>query len=158
MKRALRFHLHVGRELLENLAIRSSWVWRWRVERGRTTVADRDQQASKFVDQFEFFARNLAGTALRGKRMLEVGPGDAMPLALIFFGSGGERYVALDRFLGDPATPEDISILRECTLARYPSLSAAEIGALTGEVICAIARLPTFDGTDSDSSSVGQAG
>jgi hypothetical protein len=38
---------------------------------------------------------------IKNKVVVEIGPGDAIPLAALFLGAGARQYIAFDRFLGD---------------------------------------------------------
>ncbi len=87
--------------LAANLAMGVPAIRAARVRMGRTTGASPDDKAREILAQFLFFTGTIGPDELRGKTVLEIGPGDAIPLAPLFLGAGAARYVALDRFLGE---------------------------------------------------------
>lgn len=95
-----KFH-HVARELAANLAMSVPVIRAARVKRGRTAPGALDAKAQMIRGQFDFFREAIRPEELQGRTVLEIGPGDAIPLAPLFLGAGARRYVALDRFLGD---------------------------------------------------------
>ena len=107
---------HVLREIIANIAMGVPWIRARRVKHGRTTSTDLQAQAKLICDQFVFFQSTL-GAKLQGANILEVGPGDAAPHALLLLGAGAARYVALDRFLVDTTAPGALEIY-EAVLAR----------------------------------------
>ena len=109
----------VARELAANLAMGVPAIRAARVRTGRTTGASPDAKAREILAQFLFLTGTIGVDGLRGKTVLEIGPGDAIPLALLFLGAGAARYFALDRFLGD-VVGGDASALYEATLRRAP--------------------------------------
>lgn len=101
---------HIVRELLANAVMAWSPIRQARVRAGRTTSTDVAKQARLTVDQFRFFIGTIGWESIRGKSLLEIGPGDAIPLALLFLGAGARRYVGLDRFLGDVRGPSALGL------------------------------------------------
>lgn len=111
---------HVLREVLANLAMSVEPIRRHRVRAGRTTTHDLSEQATKVLDQFSFFMDSIGWEQIRGKTVIEIGPGDAIPLAPLFLGAGAAKYVAIDRFLGD-VHGEFASTLYEVLASLAPS-------------------------------------
>src|SRR6266850_8305395 len=70
-----------------------------RLRRNRTMVSDPAEQAARVKEQFAFFASAIG--SFQGKTIVEVGPGDSIALAPLFIEAGAEKYIAIDRFLGD---------------------------------------------------------
>lgn len=68
---------------------------------GRTIGVAAEIKARLVLDQFNFFIDTLGSRGLRGKVVVEIGPGDAIPLAPLFLAAGAKSYVAVDRFLGE---------------------------------------------------------
>ena len=95
-----KFH-HILRELAANVAMSVPAIRDARVKRGRTAPGSLEEKAHAIRTQFEFFMEAIGWDGIRGRTVLEIGPGDAVPLAPLFLGAGARRYVALDRFLGD---------------------------------------------------------
>jgi SAM-dependent methyltransferase len=92
---------HIVRELAANAAMSVPSIRDARVKRGRTAPGSLEAKARMIRSQFEFFMDAIGTNGIRGKTVLEIGPGDAVPLAPLFLRAGARRYVALDRFLGD---------------------------------------------------------
>ena len=87
------------RELAANTAMAIPAVRRRRLRGLRTRAPSPQPEARKIAAQFEFLRDSAADIA--GKVVVEIGPGDALGLAPLFIAAGAERYVAVDRFLGD---------------------------------------------------------
>jgi SAM-dependent methyltransferase len=87
------------RELAANAAMGIPAIRRQRLKVPRTSADSMTIEARKIIAEFEFFA-DSAGP-LNGKTVVEIGPGDALGLAPLFLSAGAERYVAMDRFLGN---------------------------------------------------------
>lgn len=109
---AIRLSKHVLREIAANLVMGMGPLRRMRVRRGRTTVQDLRLQARQVVGQFIYFRTNLGADRIRNSAVLEIGPGDALPHALLFKAAGASRYSALDRFLADPVSERALAIYR----------------------------------------------
>ena len=58
----------------------------------------------------------IGWSSIQGRTIVEVGPGDAIPLALLFLGTGAKKYIAFDRFIGD--------VLNASSLALYKAIEA----------------------------------
>jgi len=112
--------VHVVRELLANLAMSLPVVRGWRVRRGRTACWNAEDQVALFLSQSRMFVEPVGEAAVRGRVVVEVGPGDVIPHGLLFLGMGAARYVAIDRFLGDVFAPAALK-LYEAVLARAPA-------------------------------------
>jgi SAM-dependent methyltransferase len=104
---------HIAREVAANLAMMLPPVRYLRVRAGRTTRKDIQAQVSLILMQFEFFLAAIGRTQLKNKVVLEVGPGDAIPHALLFLGAGVRQYVAVDRFVGNVRSDYATTLYRE---------------------------------------------
>ena len=100
----------IARELAANAAMRVPAIKDLRVRKGRTIGFPPDVKAQLVLDQFNFFVDSIGSDNLPGKIVLEVGPGDAIPLALLFLAAGAKRYLAIDRFLGDVYGPQALEL------------------------------------------------
>ena len=99
---------HIAREIAANVAMGNALVRSWRVRRGRTvapTMSLEQRLLSYGFDQFAVLEKAVGPGGLRGKRVLEVGPGDQIPIGLLSIGAGARTYFANDRFPGDIASP-----------------------------------------------------
>jgi hypothetical protein len=92
---------HIARELAANAAMGIPPIKRRRVRTGRTIGFPADTKAQLVLEQFNFYVAAIGLDNIPGKVIAEIGPGDAVPLALLFLAAGARRYVAVDRFLGD---------------------------------------------------------
>ena len=72
----------------------------------------------------------IAPTALSGKRVLEIGPGDNLGVALLFVASGAAQVVALDKF----RAPDEVTRAREIWSAFRAQLDAPARQHLDGAV------------------------
>jgi SAM-dependent methyltransferase len=129
----------VARELVANFAMGIPAVRTLRVSRGRTVGASIATKARSVVAQFEFFMDTIGREDLRGKTVVEIGPGDAIPLALLFIGAGADRYVAIDRFLGDVFGEDAMTLYREVLALTAPEvragLQARGFGTSAGDLV-----------------------
>ncbi len=84
-------------------------VARWRSRRGRTSVVcgapTPDDLGYHAYDVFDTVVGSIGVERLKGARVVEIGPGDHAPVALMFLAAGAERYWCVDRFPGDVAGP-----------------------------------------------------
>lgn len=85
----------IAREIVANAVFMVPRVASWRVQRGRTIGGG----SKKFDAQFARLLPHLG--ELSGATVLEIGPGDVIPMAWLLMREGAERYVAVDRFGGD---------------------------------------------------------
>jgi SAM-dependent methyltransferase len=93
--------IRITREIIANGLMHLALFRNWRVRRGRTTSTNNYQQVQSILSQFHFFIESLGWGYVRDKKVIEIGPGDAIPLGLLFLGAGARQYVAIDRFLGN---------------------------------------------------------
>lgn len=91
----------ITRECIANGMMGMPLIRNWRVRRGRTMSANTDDQVKKILDQFDFHIESIGWECVRDKTVIEIGPGDAIPLGLLFLGAGAKQYVVVDRFLGN---------------------------------------------------------
>lgn len=92
---------HIARELLANFLMGNTG-FRWiRKLFPRTICNDISQQTNKIVDQYDFFKKLIGESNIKGKTIIEIGPGDAIPLAFLFLADGAKKYIAVDRFIGN---------------------------------------------------------
>lgn len=91
----------IGRNYLMSLP----FIRDWRTKKGRT--ANKYQEIeSRHLDRYAFEPFSLltdyAGEqSLQDAVIVEIGPGDHIPVALLCLGAGAERYISCDRFAGD---------------------------------------------------------
>jgi hypothetical protein len=97
--------MQVLRECTANAIMGVPIIRKWRVNHGRTTSALMAQQVQLALAQFSFFIDAIGWENIQGKTIIEIGPGDSIPLGLLFLGAGVKKYVAVDRFLGDVSGP-----------------------------------------------------
>lgn len=90
----------VTRECIANGLMGVPLIRNWRVRRGRTVLVSTNDQVQKILDQFDFHIGAIGWEGIRDKTIVEIGPGDAIPLGLLFLGAGAKQYVVVDRFLG----------------------------------------------------------
>lgn len=103
-------YLHVTRELAANAAMGIPAIRRRRILKGRTIGIPVDTKARLVMDQFAFFIDAIGAGNIKGKVVVEIGPGDAIPLAPLFLAAGAARYVAVDRFLGNIYGPRALDL------------------------------------------------
>lgn len=58
------------------------------------------QTPDKYLVQFSQLCQALLTVETRGRVVMEIGPGDVLPLGFLFLGCGARRYVAVDPFMG----------------------------------------------------------
>ena len=92
---------HIARELLANFLMGNTG-FRWiRKLFPRTICSDTSQQTNKILDQYDFFKKLIGESNIKDKVIIEIGPGDAIPLAFLFLADGAKKYIAVDRFIGN---------------------------------------------------------
>lgn len=97
---------HFLREAIANLAMNVPAIRKWRVKSGRTVLEGvLSDQVHLILSQFDFFIEAIGWDRVRGKTVIEIGPGDAIPHAFLFLAAGAKRYLAIDRFLGNASGP-----------------------------------------------------
>jgi hypothetical protein len=102
--------------------IRHNLAARWRLARGRS---DSDigathhglstEQSVEYINRVfaDYLAYgHLAGDDLRGKRILELGPGDNLGVALRLYAAGASEVVCLDKFFSRRDAAQQIKIYR----------------------------------------------
>jgi hypothetical protein len=117
-------------QIARNAVMSIPAVARWRSRRGRTSVQP-DHVDSAYLEIYGYSLFNtvvdhIGISALEGKRVGEIGPGDHIPSALLFLGAGAERYLCYDRFAGDIGGPFAKGIYRalvEDLRRRNPEIS-----------------------------------
>jgi SAM-dependent methyltransferase len=105
---------HIAREVLANVFMGFTFVKDRRVRRGRTTHEDVLKQKELIIEAFRFFMDTIGWERIKNKTVVEIGPGDAIPLAALFIGAGAKQYIAFDRFPGD--------VMGERALALYKAV------------------------------------
>lgn len=113
----------VARELSANFAMGIPLMRDWRVQQGRTVGASVELKARGILAQFSFFSDTMKYGGLAGKTVVEIGPGDAIPLAPLFIAAGARRYVAIDRFLGDVTSAAALDLYRRVVQLAPPTLA-----------------------------------
>lgn len=93
----------VARELGANFLLGFGPFRKWRMRSCRTMSNDLNDQTKQIWDQFEFFMTKIGWGNVKGRVIVEIGPGDSIPLGLLFLGAGARQYVAIDRFAGNVA-------------------------------------------------------
>jgi SAM-dependent methyltransferase len=120
-------------------------IRRRRLKVPRTSAASISIEARKIIAEFEFFADSTG--ALDGKTVVEIGPGDALGLAPLFLSAGAERYVAIDRFLGNIWGERAVRLYDELARIRGRHLGdwAGRVELLNFSIERADGRLPKAD-------------
>jgi hypothetical protein len=101
---------HIAREWAANTAMGISAIKRQRIRRGRTLGYPAEVKARMVLEQFNFYVAAIGMDNIRDKVIAEIGPGDAVPLALLFLAAGAKQYVAIDRFMGDISGPPAVQL------------------------------------------------
>lgn len=86
----------IVREITANAAMAIPKVRETRVKNGR---AKPREAVAAFSHQLEVLRAHAGG--LEGKTILEIGPGDVMPMGLLSVAYGAKQYVGVDRFGGN---------------------------------------------------------
>lgn len=99
----------IAKEIGTNLVMAIPLVASARASRPRTHAPGR-HNPSEEIDRYALlpyrvFSRHVDFSSLRDSVVVEVGPGDHIPFALLALGSGARKYVAIDRFKGDISGP-----------------------------------------------------
>src|SRR3974390_360486 len=114
---------HVARELVANAAMGVPAIRRVRIQRGRTVGASIEQKAQAISEQFQFFLAIIGKERLRNAHIVEIGPGDVIPLAPLFIGSGARKYTAIDRFLGAVTSQEAVDLYNQVLQHATPDIT-----------------------------------
>jgi SAM-dependent methyltransferase len=112
----------ICRELAANFAFKIPAIRNYRLREGRTQSHSQPPESllrQSFDNQFETIKRVFGATGLQGKRFLELGPGDSMPIGLAALALGAAQYIGCDRFPGDIAGAS-ARALYELVCARLP--------------------------------------
>lgn len=92
-------------QIARNAAMRIPGVADWRSRRGRTSATGaqltRDDLETYAYGPFQRVSNALDSTGFRGATVVEIGPGDHIPMAMLLLAAGAARYICLDRFVGD---------------------------------------------------------
>jgi SAM-dependent methyltransferase len=107
-----------------------------RIRKGRTIGFPADVKARSVLDQFNFYIAAIGLEGIQGKAIAEIGPGDALPLAILFLAAGAKRYVAVDRFMGDIFGPRALE-LYDAVVAIAPQRLVAALNELYRSENCA---------------------
>ena len=101
----------------------------WSLERSVTYI-------NRVYDEYLEFA-GLTPEALRGKRILEVGPGDNFGVALRFLAAGARKVVALDKFYSERNVEQQTRIYQELRNQLSPDEARVfdECIKLDGEIV-----------------------
>lgn len=105
MKRPRHVKRAVVGAMLKNLAMGIPIIRKRRVEAGRTaaTAPQMEGLATYSYNLYDAVVENLG--PVRGRSVLEFGPGDNILAGLVFLAAGASRYTALDRFPGPYGSP-----------------------------------------------------
>lgn len=107
----------------------------WSLERSVTYI-------NRVYDEYLEFA-GLGPEALRGKRILEVGPGDNFGVALKFLAAGAAKVVSLDKFYSERNVEQQTRIYQELRKQLSPDQARVfdECIKLNGEIVLNEERL-----------------
>jgi SAM-dependent methyltransferase len=100
------FASDVGIEIAKNAAMRVPPLRARRLRAPRTSDQARDPQA--WLERYAFQALwtlEQAGIDVRGRRVVEIGPGDYLTSGLALLAGGAGSYTAIDRFTGTYSSP-----------------------------------------------------
>jgi len=86
-------------EVAKNLAMAFPPIRSWRVRRHRTSSLPNLEQLDRYAFGLPDLVLKHTGS-VRGKDVLEIGPGDHLATGLTFLALGAKSYTALDRFPG----------------------------------------------------------
>ena len=132
--------------------IRHDLATRWRLWRGKfdsdigathsgKSTADSVEYINRVYSDYLAYA-GLRPSDLAGKRVLELGPGDNLGVALRFYAAGASQIVCLDKFF----SKRDAHQQREIYAALRERLSASERDRYDQAVFLADGEEPRFDG------------
>jgi SAM-dependent methyltransferase len=111
---------------------------------GRTArSANPVECAESAIASFQVLLDAIGGTsAIEGRDVLEIGPGDAVPFGVIALGAGARRYLALDRFIGNVSGERSTAIYEQllstmtpAARERVPALGSFPYGTEKASVI-----------------------
>jgi SAM-dependent methyltransferase len=90
-------------EIVKNYLMMVPSIRAARIQKGRTAALKDPMSCADFaIRTFAELSGYLGGYPKFEERdVLEIGPGDIVPLGMLAIGAGARRYIALDRFLGD---------------------------------------------------------
>ena len=126
----------IGREILGNALMSVPVIRQVRIRAGRTIgYADVERFRSQWVD----LERELGD--FTGKRIVELGPGDVIPMAWEALKRGASSYVAIDRFGGSIANPGARGLYE--TLGAPPDFPSSYLKS--GRVSYRVAAAEDFD-------------
>jgi hypothetical protein len=96
-------------QMARNLVMAVPAVSRWRSRRGRT-ASIAGEPSKEDLEVFAYGPLALVEKALgpsgtRNAVVVEIGPGDHIPVGLLSLAAGARRYIAVDRFAGDIGGP-----------------------------------------------------
>lgn len=118
----------VTRAVATNLVARIAPAVYVRLTRQTGRGADEGPEAiaNYFVRSFDDYRERLVGNApfgpfLRGKRVLEYGPGDVLGVALLLYAHGADRVDCVDRFPLESASAKNLEVYR-VLLASMPGV------------------------------------
>lgn len=114
----------VSREMAKNVAMGIPAVRNARLARQRTVLALDKSQLDRYAFQLLDRVTRYLGS-VRGKSVLEIGPGDHLASGLAFLAAGARSYAAIDRFPG--AYSSDLSrrwyrLIAQTWSEKYPDL------------------------------------
>jgi SAM-dependent methyltransferase len=120
----------IADQVVRNLLMAFPPLARWRTRRGRT--AERGAVDAAYLhryayEPYEMLLAALGVSALAGRRVGEIGPGDHVPAALLLLAAGARDYTAFDRFPGDVAgarAKQLYGALARDLAAAHPGLAA----------------------------------
>ena len=94
-----------------------------------------DESVTYVVDVFEDYFRygGIEKEAIEGKKVLEIGPGDSLGVALLMAGLGARQVVSIDRFFTYRDPTRERQILARLVDAACPVAKARMKGCLDGE-------------------------
>ncbi|HJO22429.1 MAG TPA: methyltransferase domain-containing protein [Myxococcota bacterium] len=92
-------------QIARNAAMAVPGVAAWRSRCGRTAdvgaEVTRDDLETYAYGPFERVLNAVGWETLTGATVVEIGPGDHIPMAMLLLAAGAGRYICLDRFAGD---------------------------------------------------------
>jgi len=158
--------LLIADQILRNAAMAVPELARWRARRGRTATTAR-QPGPRDLQRYAYAVFDLVVEAvgperLADARVVEIGPGDHAPAALLFLAAGARSYAAVDRFPGDlggaagrrfyEALARDLEVSRPALAARLRDrgVGAADLmsSGLVEVIPCAVEQWRDRDAAD----------
>jgi hypothetical protein len=118
-------------QIARNAAMGLPGVAAWRSRRGRTAAVGagvtQADLATYAYAPFERVVNAVGRESLQGASIVEIGPGDHIPMAMLLLAAGASQYICLDRFAGDVGGAAAQAFYRALAhdLSRYsPALAA----------------------------------